>query len=254
MHVGCRIKGSVGKGGLNHHDDVALIQTLINDHLPTVLRWIRVNGECGSLTIFAIEEIQRYWMGMRHPDGKVDPGGATFLFLTKGHGRPQNRPTPAEVFPQNVIAAAQAAQKAWGVPASITLAQWRLESDWGKHMPLGSNNPFGIKAKKADKFVEAYTHEFDKKQNKMILVKAKFRKFDSLAEAFDYHGKLLATLKAYRPAMAVANDPNAFADKLTGVYATDPAYGGKLKKVIAAYHLDQYDQSDRKGAPAVRLP
>lgn len=50
------------------------------------------------------------------------------------------------IFPPEVIAAAQAAPARWGAPASITMAQWALESGGGQHMPKGSNNPFGIKA------------------------------------------------------------------------------------------------------------
>ena len=48
--------------------------------------------------------------------------------------------------PDAVIRAAQASQTRWGIPASVTLAQWALESAWGSRMPPGSNNPFGIKA------------------------------------------------------------------------------------------------------------
>ena len=34
-----------------------------------------------------------------------------------------------------VIDAAKASQKRWGIPASITLAQWIVESAWGSAMP-----------------------------------------------------------------------------------------------------------------------
>ena len=51
-----------------------------------------------------------------------------------------------------------------------------------------------------------------------ITIRAKFRKFASLSEAFDLHGRLLATAPVYRPAMRNKDDPDAFADALTGVY------------------------------------
>jgi flagellum-specific peptidoglycan hydrolase FlgJ len=51
---------------------------------------------------------------------------------------------------------------------------------------------------------------------KSIIMSQKFRKFTSLAEPFDQHGKLLANRDAYRPTMAVSQDPEAFADALTG--------------------------------------
>jgi flagellum-specific peptidoglycan hydrolase FlgJ len=41
--------------------------------------------------------------------------------------------------------------------------------------------------------------------------------------------------------MAKKNDPDAFADALTGVYATDPQYGTTLKYVIHTYGMDQFD-------------
>jgi hypothetical protein len=58
-------------------------------------------------------------------------------------------------FSLDVINAAQATQDRWGVPASVTLAQWALESRYGASMPVGSNNPFGIKAVSGQPFVEA---------------------------------------------------------------------------------------------------
>ena len=41
--------------------------------------------------------------------------------------------------------------------------------------------------------------------------------------------------------MKVKDDPEAFADALTGVYATDPNYGLTLKWVIRNYGLTVYD-------------
>jgi flagellum-specific peptidoglycan hydrolase FlgJ len=65
--------------------------------------------------------------------------------------------------------------------------------------------------------------------------------FGSLTEAFDQHGKLLSTAAVYKPAMAQAQDPDAFADALTGVYATDPQYGYMLKWVIHNYGFIRFD-------------
>jgi len=76
------ISGSVGRGGVNDRDDVLLIQRLINANLPIPLRPLDENGVCDTLTIGAIEEIQRRNLRMHRPDGRVDPNGATFGFLT----------------------------------------------------------------------------------------------------------------------------------------------------------------------------
>jgi flagellum-specific peptidoglycan hydrolase FlgJ len=126
------------------------------------------------------------------------------------------------------------------VPASSSLAQWAVESAFGKAMPLGSNNPFGIKAAKGQPFVEAHTREVV--SGKDVAIVAKFRKFDSIAQAFDEHGRLLATNRPYTRAMSHADDPDAFADALTGVYATDPRYGTVLKSILKKYNLYQYDK------------
>ena len=81
-------------------------------------------------------------------------------------------------FPPDVIAAAQASHAKWKIPASVTLAQWAWESGWGRHMPAGSNNPFGIKAVKGQPQVEASTREVV--QGRSVTVSQPFRKFASL--------------------------------------------------------------------------
>ena len=149
------------------------------------------------------------------------------------------RVSPTALLTDDVIKAAQASQQKWRIPASITIAQWALESGWGRHMPPGSNNPFGIKAGAGQPFVEVPTVEFIDGQR--VVVQAKFRKFVSLAEAFDAHAQLLATSPHYAAARSFENDPAKFADALTGVYATDPNYGTLLNSIMSGHDLRQYD-------------
>jgi flagellum-specific peptidoglycan hydrolase FlgJ len=144
-----------------------------------------------------------------------------------------------EVFPSVVTAAAVASNRKWHVSASVALAQWALESNYGRAMPPGSNNPFGIKAKAGEPFVLASTKEFIK--GSWVTEQTKFRRFASLTEAFDAHGQLLATAASYARARLFSSDPNAFADALTGIYATDPHYGNKLKAIMKQYNLYKYD-------------
>lgn len=127
-------------------------------------------------------------------------------------------------------AAAQASEKKYGIPAEVTYAQWALESNHGKSMPAGSNNPFGIKARAGQASVDANTTEVINGIPERM--SQKFAKYDSLEDAFDAHAKLLATSKTYAAARATHN-ANDFADALTGKYATDPAYGAKLKSIMA---------------------
>ncbi|WP_186223963.1 glucosaminidase domain-containing protein, partial [Burkholderia gladioli] len=147
-------------------------------------------------------------------------------------------------FPAEVIEAAQAAQAKWRIPASISLAQWALESGFGHHLPAGSNNPFGIKANKQDlasgNYVNAMTSEFV--NGKEIRIPQPFRKFPSLNEAFDFHGQLLATGRAYAEARSKIPDAHEFAKALDHHYATDPNYSKKLiGNYIDPYNLTQYD-------------
>ena len=144
------------------------------------------------------------------------------------------------VIPKDVVLAAEASQIKWLVPASVSIAQWALESDWGKHEPVGSNNPFGIKAVSGQPSVATPTHEVV--DGKSVATTAEFAKYANLDEAFDAHGKLLATNHHYKAAMAARMDADAFANALTGVYATDPAYGAKLIEIMKADNLYAYNK------------
>lgn len=159
----------------------------------------------------------------------------------------QKRGKPMGSFAQVVIDAAVASKKKWNIPASVALAQWALESNFGLAVPSGSNNPFGMKALEGQPFVWATTREFI--NGKYVTVKAKFRKFGSLSAAFDAHGQLLATAPAYAKARMFRADPDGFADALSGVYATDPHYGIKLKAIMKQFNLYQYDLSLWASAP-----
>jgi hypothetical protein len=231
---------SVGPRGKNDPGDVFVIQSLLNDRLQPHPP-IPVTGVETVETTLAIEYYQAAIMGMTAPTGSVEPGSETYYRLA---ARPLvNAPQPTGhfgVLPPPVIEAAVASNEHWRVPAAVTLAQWAIESAWGAAMPVDSNNPFGIKAVGSQPSVDTVTHEVI--NGATVEITAKFRKFDSLTQAFDEHGKLLATSPAYAPAMQQVQNPDAFADALTGVYATDPEYGMKLRWVMQNYKLTTYDK------------
>jgi len=81
-----QIRGSVGHDGLNRFEDVATVQTLLNDNLfrLTPLRPLEPDGKIGPITIAAIEEFQRRVLRMARPDGRVDAGGRTLHTLVAG--------------------------------------------------------------------------------------------------------------------------------------------------------------------------
>lgn len=152
-----------------------------------------------------------------------------------------------------IIAAAQAAQWKYDVPASVTLGQFGLESSWGLHEPLDSNNPFGIKALPGQKSVTAMTTEYVK--GHPVKVKQAFRKFASLDEAFAAHAVLLSKAPIYQPAMqAWLSGDLAGGIRLMGAhYATAPNYADQLISLINSSGLAQYDHPVATPAPSAAV-
>lgn len=105
----------------------------------------------------------------------------------------------------------------------------------------GKNNPFGIKARKGEAGTDVVTHEVVK--GRRVRMVQRFADYNSMADAFTAHANLLLRGRPYANARKHLNDPRAFADALTGVYATDPKYGEKLKNIIAnAERSEQWSQ------------
>lgn len=149
-----------------------------------------------------------------------------------------------------VVPAAQAAQRQYGVPASVTLAQWEIESAWGtSKLATEAQNYFGIKAEHLSDpstYEEFPTLEYA--NGKRAMVVADFEKYPDAAASFTDHARLLATAPRYAPAMAVNDDPLAFAMQLQVCgYSTNrppappPNYGTVLGNIITWANLSQYD-------------
>lgn len=159
----------------------------------------------------------------------------------------------------DVIAAAQAAQRKWKIPAAITLAQYGIESSWGVHEPSHSNNGFGMKARPGDPFVIVKTREVNA-AGESYYIDAPFRVFATIADAFDAHAELLATAGAYAIPRSMleggitAASVNAFANALTHRYATDPNYGTALIALMKADGLYAYDGLSPAASPVAQPP
>lgn len=140
-----------------------------------------------------------------------------------------------------IISAAQKAQQDHSVPASVSLAQFAIESGYGKHMPIGSYNAFGIKAVSGQPSVTARTREVI--HGKTVYVDAQFRKFADFNEAFEEHAKLLSR-PLYADAMhawKVDHDLERGVRLMAHKYATDPNYATVILSVIHSQNLQQYD-------------
>lgn len=139
------------------------------------------------------------------------------------------------------IEAAQDTQRKYFVPASVTLAQFAIESGYGAHEPAGSNNPFGIKATGREPYVVATTREVI--SGKSLLEPQNFEKFASEAEAFLAHG-LIFTHALYAPAVQawLAGDLAGGVKLMAAHYATDPNYASTIMSEITTNGLALFDK------------
>ncbi len=144
---------------------------------------------------------------------------------------------------------AQASQREFKVPASVTLAQVILESGWGRSkLSANDKNYFGMKCFSNSPGTIAVgchnylTTECDSVTLACWQIVDSFRIYNSPTDSFRDHGRQLATLSRYAAAFNYPRNPNQFAAEVHKAgYATDPAYTTKLVNLMTTYNLYQYD-------------
>jgi flagellum-specific peptidoglycan hydrolase FlgJ len=146
-------------------------------------------------------------------------------------------------FLKMAVPAAQAAQRKWGVPASVTIAQAILESGWGNSaLARVANNYFGIKAvanAAVGNYAEFPTTEFV--DGRRVAALARFARYASPTASFNAHAVLLALTSRYKPAMA-AQGPLEYAQTLQRCgYSTNPNYAEMLWELVSEFDLTQFD-------------
>ena len=157
-----------------------------------------------------------------------------------------------QAFISEVAPGALTAQREYGVPAAVTIAQAIDESGWGQsQLALQDKNLFGIKGTGPAGTVLLPTQEFE--DGEWVTVNAPFRVYSSVAQSITDHALLLATASSYKPAMADKLSPDTFANDLTGVYATDPGYGSTLIGLMRLYNLYRFD-ARTPAAPTASAP
>lgn len=136
----------------------------------------------------------------------------------------------------------------YGILPSITIAQAILESGWGKsELAVTHNNLFGIKADSRWSGAVA-TIATNENYNDSII--ANFRKYNSINESIEDHGKFLYENSRYSEyGLFSVKDYEAQAQVLEDAgYSTvqdengTPIYADKLISIIEKYNLMQYDK------------
>jgi flagellum-specific peptidoglycan hydrolase FlgJ len=133
---------------------------------------------------------------------------------------------------------AQNEMKAYGIPASITLAQGILESGFGRgDLTLKTNNHFGIKCHTG--WEGPYALHDDDEAGEC------FRKYNHPMYSFRDHSLFLTTRSRYAFLFELEKgDYQGWAEGLKQAgYATDRKYPQKLISFIERYKLYEYDRA-----------
>lgn len=146
-----------------------------------------------------------------------------------------------EFYIKRYSSVARTEMKAYGIPASITLAQGILESGMGYgRLAKEGNNHFGIKCHKDWKGDRIY-HDDDKKGEC-------FRVYNNPASSYRDHSIFLKTRSRYDFLFEIkTNNYKAWAKGLKKAgYATDPKYPEKLISLIERFELNKFDLNKLK--------
>jgi flagellar protein FlgJ len=131
-----------------------------------------------------------------------------------------------------------------GLDARLMLAQSALETGWGRHPilredGLPSHNLFGIKAGRDWQGDSATITTTEYRGGLALREQAAFRAYDSYQDSFRDYAQFLKQNDRYQEALALRDDPKAFARALQDSgYATDPRYGDKIARILDRYLSD----------------
>lgn len=149
-----------------------------------------------------------------------------------------------QVFINQIAPEAQTMQRLYHVPASITIAQAVLESNWGNSQLASKyHNLFGIKGTGPGSR-SLSTKEYV--NGKWIVTTAQFKVYDTWSDSIRDHTRLMIRGTAgnqnnYYGVTHASNYRDAATALQRAGYATDPNYASKLINVIESYNLAKYD-------------
>ncbi|MUG87701.1 mannosyl-glycoprotein endo-beta-N-acetylglucosamidase [Paenibacillus timonensis] len=143
-------------------------------------------------------------------------------------------------FIEKIAPLAVASAEESGIPASLTIAQAALESNFGaSRLATEAHNLFGIKGSGPAGSLILPTTEY--RGGRTVTVNAAFRKYPSWAESIADHARLLSA-KRYTGVLRKIGAEAARAVAAAG-YASDPQYANKLIRFMDSYNLTQYDEA-----------
>ncbi len=198
----------------------------------------KVAGAKGGLSDVIARQLERQVGSLNVVPSKTESANPAAQDIAHPDSKVQLPQKAAAAFITNQQDAAQAAEKATGIPATFMIAQAAHETGWGKREirnPDGttSHNLFGIKAGASWKgaVTETTTTEYVKGVAHKVV--QKFRAYDSYADSFKDYAQLMKDSPRYARVVNSAGDARQFAQGLQKAgYATDPAYATKLAKMI----------------------
>jgi len=150
---------------------------------------------------------------------------------------PRSGTEPAQQYIDQYRNLAISEMRRTGVPASITLAQGMIESDFGRSsLATEANNHFGIKCH--NDWTGPTIRHHDDKRNEC------FRKYRKAEESFSDHSDFLRSGSRYTALFDLApDDYKAWARGLKKAgYATNPDYANMLIAKIEQYGLSDLDK------------
>jgi flagellum-specific peptidoglycan hydrolase FlgJ len=151
-------------------------------------------------------------------------------------------------FPDTVRALARRIQFLYRIPGGVTLAQWAIESSWGRNN-LSASNYFGHSLAAVRQYMAQprFVMRREKALRNGVIVTGKlvaFASYANIAECFIVHGLYVSRSRRYEKALA-QNSSERFALELSKAgYAEDPDYGLKLIAIMRRYNLGSSNDTD----------
>ncbi|HHT48090.1 MAG TPA: hypothetical protein GXZ98_02185 [Firmicutes bacterium] len=154
-----------------------------------------------------------------------------------------------EAFVETFKPYAKIVYEVFGLPWRAVLAQAALETGWLRapvtDLETGRNsyNLFNIKGQGPAGSVKAYDHQYI--NGRLVKRVHQFRAYHNYEESFIDYAQLITENPRYQPALAVAEDPEAYVRRIQQAgYAEDPRYAEKLIQIMRKYIRDEAEPID----------